>query len=363
MKVHYINILIFALPLNILVYNKRNHERITHHTTNENSIKTYRSLCECELYALDNYDNDPEMKAVIQDFDRQTSKRFKEYDERMMKNRQKCKEQCEKDIKKIILKDKIKKELAEKFVTLETNIHTNDIPTCVCKKSVEDKVEKTCLKCGGVLAGGVAPEFGLIGGTALYAISVWKPTAITAAIEAAEEAGAAAGKIAGDAAGVADLIAGLKNMWDINSLVGKSLESLVTKKTYTDYNLLATAFKIQYKAKCMIQPDSATGAFCSLDESNYAKVIEGTTKWLVGNANKTAKAVTTDVTASETVAFKETNIASVEAICNSYNTAIIASIVAIFIIILVMVIIYLILRYRRKKKMKKKLQYIKLLKQ
>ncbi|ETW58817.1 hypothetical protein PFMC_05297 [Plasmodium falciparum CAMP/Malaysia] len=93
----------------------------------------------------------------MHDFDRQTSQRFEEYNERMNKNRQKCKEQCDRDIQNIILKDKIAKGLKQQLTTLETNIDTNDIPTCVCDKSVADKVEKTCLKCGGVL-GGAVPE-------------------------------------------------------------------------------------------------------------------------------------------------------------------------------------------------------------
>ncbi|ETW27267.1 hypothetical protein PFFCH_05306 [Plasmodium falciparum FCH/4] len=42
---------------------------------------------------MPNYDNDPEMKEMMENFDRQTSQRFKEYDERMIEKRQKCKEQ------------------------------------------------------------------------------------------------------------------------------------------------------------------------------------------------------------------------------------------------------------------------------
>ncbi|EWC88878.1 hypothetical protein PFNF54_02392 [Plasmodium falciparum NF54] len=72
----------------------------------------------------------------------------------MIKNRQKCKDQCDKEIQQIIFK-----------------IITEDIPTCVFKKSVAVKVEKICLKCGGILVKKV-PQLILIGGTTLYAISV-----------------------------------------------------------------------------------------------------------------------------------------------------------------------------------------------
>ncbi|ETW20969.1 hypothetical protein PFFVO_00145, partial [Plasmodium falciparum Vietnam Oak-Knoll (FVO)] len=61
MKVHYINILLFALPLNILVSSKKN-TYIKYNTLNTKLIRAHRTLCECELYALSNYDNDPEMK-------------------------------------------------------------------------------------------------------------------------------------------------------------------------------------------------------------------------------------------------------------------------------------------------------------
>lgn len=74
-----------------------------------------------------------------------------------------CKDQCHEEIQKIVLKDKIKKELTEKLEALETNIKTEDIPTCVCEKSLSDKVEKTCLKCGGILGGGVEPTVGFLG--------------------------------------------------------------------------------------------------------------------------------------------------------------------------------------------------------
>ncbi|KOB87524.1 hypothetical protein PFDG_03709 [Plasmodium falciparum Dd2] len=124
MKVHYINILLFALPLNILEHNKNEPHTTPNHT------QTTRSLCECKLYSPTNYDSDPEMKRVMQQFVDRTTQRFHEYDERMQSKRMQCKEQCDKEIQNIILKDKLEKELMDKFATLQTDIQSDAIPTC-----------------------------------------------------------------------------------------------------------------------------------------------------------------------------------------------------------------------------------------
>ncbi|ETW39403.1 hypothetical protein PFNF135_06210 [Plasmodium falciparum NF135/5.C10] len=111
MKVHYFNIFLFSLTLKIIllsseVYNKRNHILTFH---NQTTIS--RLLCECELYSPTNYDSDPEMKRVMQQFVDRTTQRFHEYDERMKTTRQKCKDKCDKEIQKIILKDKLEKQM------------------------------------------------------------------------------------------------------------------------------------------------------------------------------------------------------------------------------------------------------------
>ncbi|ETW51294.1 hypothetical protein PFMALIP_00659 [Plasmodium falciparum MaliPS096_E11] len=144
MKFYNFKLSLYSLLLNILLI-------LSHHTSNTKSIKPHRSLCECELYDryIPIYDYNQEMKEVMQQFDERTSQRFREYDERMQEKRQTCKEQCDKDMQKIILKDKIEKELTEKLSALQTDISINDIPTCICEKSLADKVEKNCLKCGG----------------------------------------------------------------------------------------------------------------------------------------------------------------------------------------------------------------------
>ncbi|KOB88338.1 rifin [Plasmodium falciparum Dd2] len=88
--------------------------------------------------------------------------------------------------RKFVLKDKIKKELTEKLAELYRDIFIEDIPTCICEKSLSDKVEKTCLKCGGILGGGVEPTVGLLGTVAVNQLT--KATTV-ASIEFATQEG------------------------------------------------------------------------------------------------------------------------------------------------------------------------------
>ncbi|KNC35058.1 rifin [Plasmodium falciparum RAJ116] len=360
MKVHYINILLFALPLNILVGSPHKKPSITPHT------QTNRLLCECELYAPTNYDNDPEMKAVMQDFDRQTSERFHEYDERMKTTRQKCKDKCEKDIQKIILKDKMEKQMAQQLTTLETKIDTNDIPTCICEKSVADKVEKTCLKCAGVLGGGVAPGWGFLSG---IVYTGWKAAALAAAKELAEKSGAAKGLAAGAQAGIKALLNRLNTDFGLSTLSGKALGSFFDAKNYNDFSFIMESIYSQYMEKC-ITSSSSDDILCffgyrsgssKVDAAFAYKSIGAKVKSIVTQAEGVAEATKTQVTSETTAELTAQKTGVVQTTYMGYQTTIIASIVAILVIVLVMVIIYLILRYRRKKKMKKKLQYIKLL--
>ncbi|EUR74236.1 hypothetical protein PFBG_01592 [Plasmodium falciparum 7G8] len=386
MKVHYINILLFALPLNILVRlyhvgSPHKKPSITPHT------QTNRLLCECELYAPTNYDNDPEMKAVMQDFDRQTSERFHEYDERMKTTRQKCKDKCDEAIQKIILKDKLEKHMAQQLSTLETKITTDDIPTCVCEKSMADKVEKGCLRCAGVLGGGVMPSIGLLGGIGEGAISLLKPAALEAAIDFATKAGAAAGAAAGAQAGIKVVMDGLCRDFGLSTVRIKVLGSVINGTSYTDVPMITEAIYTTYNRSCLPSvPGAGAGpgpggftaaptdqAFCStfnaldldqgkfLTPSSIRDFIRKGVEKIVPEAETAASTETAHVTTTQTPVLQARYTAAVEATYGGYHISIIASIVAIVVIVLIMVIIYLILRYRRKKKMKKKLQYIKLL--
>ncbi|ETW32474.1 hypothetical protein PFFCH_00094 [Plasmodium falciparum FCH/4] len=382
MKVHYINILLFALPLNILIYNQRNHKSTTHHTL---KIPITRLLCECELYTPANYDNDPQMKEVMDNFNRQTQQRFHEYDERMKTTRQKCKDRCDKEIQKIILKDKLEKELAEKFVTLQTDIQNDAIPTCVCEKSLEDKMEKACLRCTQNLGGIVAPSSGVLAGIAELGLSAWKTTEIAAATQEAIAKGLALGKIAGDAAGATEVIAQVELQFRLSSIGVNDLGSVINVTNYNNTEYIFKAIFSKFEEQCMPSfpvPGPGTVArvskninspFCNSVWQNpfpgnsgsravSAKdTITNIVNGIVEDAKFTAEATAQTATEEATNLAMETNTAAVKTAYGGYQTAIIASIVAIVVIVLIMVIIYLILRYRRKKKMKKKLQYIKLL--
>ncbi|ETW54488.1 hypothetical protein PFUGPA_04354 [Plasmodium falciparum Palo Alto/Uganda] len=352
MKVHYINILLFAFPLNILVTSSHVYNQRNHYITRTPKATT-RTLCECELYTPANYDNDPQMKEVMENFIKQTQPRFEEYDERMKTTRQKCKDKCDKEIQKIILKDKLEKQMAQQLTTLETKIDTNDIPTCVCEKSMADKMEKGCLRCAGVLGGGVMPGMGLIDGSLLGAISLLKPAAITAAK-------AAAAKAASDAAIEAGMNAVILKIEEINKVFSGdrgffNLRPIVTSSTYDKGPaLVETADKLFGKA-CKIPGTQSDYSFC-----NSTIYIEKS-EYYVGNFGRIGKDAHDATLTAKTTALTKAKVGAVEATYGGYQTAIIASIVAIVVIVLIMVIIYLILRYRRKKKMKKKLQYIKLL--
>ncbi|CAD48968.1 rifin [Plasmodium falciparum NF54] len=377
MKVHYINILLFALPLNILIYNQRNHKSTTHHTL---KIPITRLLCECDIYTSI-YDNDPQMKEVMDNFNRQTQQRFHEYDERMQGKRQKCKDKCDKEIQKIILKDKLEKELMDKFATLHTDMQSDSIPTCVCEKSVADKVEKNYMKCTQNLGGIVAPSSGVLAGIAELGLSAWKTTALKTAIAAAEQAGAAKGLAAGAAKGATRLIELIQSTFKIQNIAGKSLGTFIDATNYNNgpfiYQAIYTKFEMSLCLPVFPGVDPVPGAvrdptFCNLFEkfvptngsSNRDSIINAIETYVqpfVSDAKFTAAATAETATEEATAVLITKKTGEVTTTYASYQTAIIASIVAILVIVLVMIIIYLILRYRRKKKMKKKLQYIKLL--
>ncbi|CDO61617.1 rifin [Plasmodium reichenowi] len=368
MKVHYFNILMFSLPLNVLAYNK-NKPPITQNT------KANRSLCECELYAPAIYDNDLEMKKVMQQFEDRTSQRFHEYDDRMKTTRQKCKERCDKEIQKIILKDKLEKQMEEQLTTLETKVDTDDIPTCICEKSLADKVEKGCLRCTQNLGGIVAPSTGVLAGIGEAAISVLKPAALKAAARYAMKEGAAQGVIEGNAHAM-NMVTHFLQKWGVDELIPSIYKSFVTKNRYTELANIGESIISKHSANCaMSQSGSPVNpTMCQkvgFKIGTHAENLQTPhpTRYFVGEkikglalkadeaaaevAKDAAKKVTAEITE------KETNL--INTIYGTWDTAITASIIAIVVIVLIMVIIYLILRYRRKKKMKKKLQYIKLL--
>ncbi|ETW40234.1 hypothetical protein PFNF135_05462 [Plasmodium falciparum NF135/5.C10] len=271
----------------------------------------------------------------MQQFEDRTSQRFHEYDERMKTTRQKCKDKCDKEIQKIILKDKLEKELMNKFATLQTDIQSDAIPTCVCEKSLADKVEKTCLKCGGILGGGIAPGIGLLG---TVAVSQWINAAILAAVKK------------GTAAGIATVVMELKSLAEKFVKIGIDVLRMINAETYRCPQFLITSIYAQQQKVCDVI--GKTAPICNrLGQTNNSiwfssNVLEATTEGI-----KIAKT-------TEEVALSETTSAAA-----IFTDPIVISAIVIVCIALILLIIYLILRYRRKKKMNKRLKYIKLFKE
>ncbi|SPJ10050.1 rifin PIR protein,putative [Plasmodium sp. DRC-Itaito] len=327
MKVHYINKLLFALPLNILAHNNNNKPQTTTHDT-----ITTRLLCECELYAPANYDNDSQMKSVMEHFNKQTQQRLHEYEDRMKEKRKQCKDKCDKEIQKIILKDKLEKELMDKFATLHTDIQSDAIPTCICEKSIADKTEKFCLNCGKNM-GAIAPWWGLVCGAGYAGWTNYVATTVT-------KAGMDAGM------GVVNYV--------LKELGAEKLMPVICKKIYSikDFSKVTTFAGIIRKE---LEATCATNHMCLSAKngpqgaSAVEALVKGASDLIVKKAPQAAKEKALEVAG---------NYASTT---GSLTTGIPASILAIEIIVLIMMIIYWILRYRRKKKMKKKLQYMKLL--
>ncbi|KNG76198.1 rifin [Plasmodium falciparum IGH-CR14] len=342
MKIHYINILLFELPLNILIYNQRNHYITRTPKTNT------RTLCECELYSPANYDDDPQMKEVMDNFNRQTQQRFHEYDERMVEKRMQCKDKCDKEIQKIILKDKLEKQMKQELTTLETKITTEDIPTCICEKSLADKVEKGCLRCAGVLGGGVMPGMGLIDGSLLGAISVLQPLEIAAAKAAAIAEGAAKGAIAGNAQGMEVVINFLK-YWGVDEFFSEIFESILKISHYSKVKDFADAI-ITKKAQICADGLLKNPAMClKIDikfglSDEYGTPIAGPANieipqkisGLVEQADQAAAEAAKNTSQSVAAKITEEQTAVINATYTSWQIAITASVIAIVVIVLIM---------------------------
>ncbi|EUT79322.1 hypothetical protein PFAG_05889 [Plasmodium falciparum Santa Lucia] len=309
MKMHYTKILLFSLELNILMlssYEQNNNKQyITAHTP----TTTSRLLSECDLY-VSNYDNNPDMKSVKENFNRQTSQRFEEYEERMKTNRQKYKEQRDKDIQQIILKEKV-------------------------EKSLEEKVEKGCLICGCGLGGGVAPFVGLFGGLAVNEMK-------KAAADAATEAGI---KKAIEEVGKIFFLADESTMQWTN---------MINAGNYSDKMSLVSILT-SLNNGCQDGEAVAGPLFCTasnaLTESGNPYVFTRTISEKAANAADTARKAASG------------KFAEMTSVGTIFSDPIVISAIVVVTIAVILLIIYLILRYRRKKKMNKKQQYTKLLNQ
>ncbi|CDO62238.1 rifin [Plasmodium reichenowi] len=336
MKLYCSKILLFFLTLNILVTSSYAHNNKNKSYSTPRHTQTNRSLCEGDIQSS-SYDNDKDMKSVKENFNRQTSQRFEEYEERMKEKRQKRKEQRDKNIQQIIEEDKREKSLAE-------------------------KIEKGCLRCGCAL-GGVAASVGIFGTVAVKELT-------KAALVAAEKVGAteiAAATAKGAKAGMEILIHKLEHELGISNVFHSSLGKFITIENYLDATIIFERVKDQYKL-CF-----PTGSPCAdnflfssyrnMGETEGIKTALESAQKIVGEAVGKAKEMTVNATANEMEILKDGKLANVAATSYSSYSAIGYSVLAILIIVLILVIIYLVLRYRRKKKKNKKDQYTKLLKE
>ncbi|SOV81640.1 rifin PIR protein, putative [Plasmodium reichenowi] len=312
MKLHCPNILLFALPLNIFVslssyvHNKNN----PYITARRTPIYTSRVLSECDTQSSI-YDYYEDMKSVKENFDRQTSQRFQEYEERMKEQRQKRKEERDKNIEQIIKKDKM-------------------------EKSLEEKVEKGCLRCGCALGGGVLPVWGLVSGL-WYA--TWSQYVTQKALQAGIEKG------------MATVVTQLKEVANEFVSIKIDILKMINAETYHSAQSLTTSIYGATQKACAGNI-AQTPSICVKRGLGgtpfwYSEKVLDATREGISVAKSAEKAVITAENAKSTYLF----------------SAIGYSVLAILIIVLVMLIIYLVLRYRRKKKMTKKAQYTKLLNQ
>ncbi|SPJ09689.1 rifin PIR protein,putative [Plasmodium sp. DRC-Itaito] len=316
MKLQYSNILLFVIPLNILVTSSSNaHNKNKAYITSHQKLRyTSRVLSECDTQSS-NYDKDTGMKSVMQQFVDRTSQRFEEYKERLKEKRQKRKEERDKNIQKIIEKDKM-------------------------EKSLEQKIEKGCLKCGCALGGGVLPVWGLVSG-------IWYAILSQHATKLAIQEGIKKGLQVGIDE-ITKIFQGTGRGGQIPKITVKEmLSSGEFTNSVTFYDVAKHISTMSNK----FPQQKYTNFFNNIDGMVR---VEGMDKFNVQNGERIV---------AVTEAFEKAKAAEFTAKTGLLSNTIIASVVAIVVIVLVMVIIYLVLRYRRKKKMKRKAQYTKLLNQ
>ncbi|SOS81819.1 PIR protein, putative [Plasmodium sp.] len=291
MKLHYSKILLLYFALNILVSSSYAHNKNKPYITLNTRTTTSRVLSECDIQTSI-YDNDAEMKDVMENYNRQTSERFKKYDERMIRKRQKCKEQCDKDIQKIILKDKVQKSLAE-------------------------KVEKVCLVCGCGLGGGVAPVWGLVSGL-WYA--TWSQYVSAKILEEGVKKGLEVGLIK-----VTEIVN--QTIHNVNNIPVIDVEKLVSSGYFTDEMSLLHIF--QYIKNNMYDiMTNVNYAEYSLGIKNISENPTWISERYITQATEVVKAVSQGK-AAETIKLATTT--------STLTSAIISSVVTILIIVLVMI--------------------------
>ncbi|CDO61824.1 rifin, partial [Plasmodium reichenowi] len=242
---------------------------------------------------------------------------FEEYEERMKDKRQKRKEERDKNIEAIIEKDKMEKSLAE-------------------------KVEKGCLKCGCTLGGGVLPVWGLVSG-------LWYGTWLQYLSGKALPAGISEG-IKEGLKQIFQIVREFRGIDDFPTITVS--EMLSSGKFTKSVNLFDMVQHINYSL------------YNELEEGSYSQFwtyVSGIAEDVSITEFNTRHSANIAAVANAVEEGKAAAIAVEHAKYTHLYNAIGYSVLAILIIVFVMIIIYLVLRYRRKKKMNKKAQYTKLL--
>ncbi|CDO61895.1 rifin [Plasmodium reichenowi] len=324
MKLYCSKILLFFFQLSILVTSYHVHNKNKLYNT-PHRAQTNRSLCECDTQSSI-YNNDTDIKSVKENFNRQTSQRFEEYEERIKDKRQKRKEQRDKNIQKIIEKDKMEKSLTE-------------------------KVEKGCLRCGCALGGGVLPVWGLVSGlrwcsTCLGSGQRFMVCDIVTTCYIAIQKGIEAG--------IKEGLVQIKNIYNLSrkgNVPQFTLKQMLSSGKFTNDVTLYDMFEHIGTMYDKLVTEGYN------DFASYVSYITGDGSIIDFNTQNSTHI------AAVARAFEDGKALEFAAKTGLLSNTIIASVVTIIIIVLIMVIIYLVLRYRRKKKMKKKAQYTKLLKE
>ncbi|SCQ12594.1 rifin PIR protein, putative [Plasmodium gaboni] len=136
------------------------------HIRNIKKITSSRTLCEYDKY-IPNYDNDPEMKEVMEKYYERLAIRWKEYDELKKEKERKYKEQYDKDIKEIILKDKIEKQLTKQLSALDKFTDIDDLAKGIYEKKVATKNKKGYKKSNKTL-GHTLTEWNILANIDMY---------------------------------------------------------------------------------------------------------------------------------------------------------------------------------------------------
>ncbi|EWC87281.1 hypothetical protein PFNF54_04058 [Plasmodium falciparum NF54] len=244
--------------------------------------------------------------------------------------------------------------MEQQLTTLETKIDTNDIPTCVCEKSMTDKVEKGCLRCGRNL-GVAVPGLGVLGAYGAHSI-------VKVAMATAEKVGIQLGIDAGNAAGIKAVIEALNSSLNIDNLGGITLDTVLKGNNFKNIDFLVYILTDKYNTTCTVSNTEVETLLCYIGKEKPTlpyTLIQSNVRKAVAEATEVATSTTEEMTTIYTTQ-ELSKVTSTGAILSN---PIIISFIVIVIVVIIFLIIYLILRYRRKKKTKKKLQYIKLLKE